>query len=150
MKKSFSKIRHIQESNQRLEKRLLGEQSDDFQDDKLQQIIDMDEELDNDPTYKEYEKIYSVNKIKKMVSDQMGIDISDMSDEESESLIDMFTSLMDVSKEGRNKMTRETLLDRKDSVINLVIEIMEIAIENDDFEMARKLKNYIKLLENYS
>jgi excinuclease UvrABC nuclease subunit len=57
---------------------------------------------------------------------------------------------MDVSKEGRNKMTRETLLDRKDSVINLVIEIMEIAIENDDFEMARKLKNYIKLLENYS
>jgi hypothetical protein len=150
MNKSFSKIRHIQESNQRLEKRLLGEQSDDFQDDKLQQIIDMDEELDNDPTYKEYEKIYSVNKIKKMVSDQMGIDISDMSDEDSQSLIDMFTSLMDVSKEGRNKMTRETLLDRKDSVINLVIEIMEIAIENDDFEMATKLKNYIKLLEDYN
>jgi hypothetical protein len=149
MNKSFSKIRHIQESNQRLEKRLLKE-DDELKDEKLQHIIDVDTELDNDPAYKEYEKIYSINKIKKMVSDQMGINISDMSDEESQGLIDMFTSFMDISKEGKEKMTREKLLERKDSVINLVIEIIEIAVENDDFEMVTKLRNYIELLEDYN
>jgi len=80
----------------------------------------------------------------------MGINISDMSDEESQGLIDMFTSFMDISKEGKEKMTREKLLERKDSVINLVIEIIEIAVENDDFEMVTKLRNYIELLEDYN
>lgn len=151
MNRSFSKIRHIQESNSRLEKRLLGEQTEDLKDDKLQQIIDMDTELDNDPTYKKYEKIYSRNKIKKMVSDQMGMDLSDMSDEESEALLDVFTSMMDISGGGkRPEMDRETILSRKDSVMDIVNQINQMAIEDDEFELASKLRDYNKLLKDYN
>jgi hypothetical protein len=151
MNRSFSKIRHIQESNSRLEKRLLGEQTEDLKDDKLQQIIDMDTELDNDPTYKKYEKIYGRNKIKKMVSDQMGMDLSDMSDEESEALLDVFTSMMDISKDGgRPQMDRETILARKESVMDIVNQINQMAIEDDEFELASKLRDYNKLLKDYN
>ena len=151
MNRSFSKIRHIQESNSRLEKRLLGEQTEDLKDDKLQQIIDMDTELDNDPTYKKYEKIYGRNKIKKMVSDQMGMDLSDMSDEESEALLDMFTSFMDISKEGgRPQMDRETILARKESVIELVNDIAQMAGEDGEDELISKLEEFNKLLQDYN
>ena len=47
-------------------KPLVSEQEvDELRDDKLQQIIDMDQEFDNDPIYKRYEKMYSKNKVKK-------------------------------------------------------------------------------------
>jgi hypothetical protein len=39
MNRSYSKIRHVQESNTRLEKRLLGEQTEDLQD-KLIEVLD--------------------------------------------------------------------------------------------------------------
>ena len=150
MNRSYSKIRHIQESNSRLEKRLLGENVEDHEDEKLQQIIDMDQELDDDPTYKKYEREYTSNRLKSMIKDQTGMDVSEMSEEEANAIFEIFASIMDVSKQTKDKMTREKLLGRKDSIINLVIEIMEIAVENDDFEMATKLKNYIKLLEEYN
>jgi hypothetical protein len=43
MNRSYSKIRHIQESNQRLEKRLLGEQLTN----KEQQAVDFEKNLNN-------------------------------------------------------------------------------------------------------
>jgi hypothetical protein len=149
MNRSFTKIRHIQEVNRRLEKTSLKEQNESFQDEELQRIIDLDEELENDLNYKKYEKIYSINKIKRLISSQMGTDMSDMDDEESLALIDMFTTFMDAGKESRHKMTRENILERKDSVIDTVIEIIEVAVENGDFEMVSKLKKYIRLLEDY-
>ena len=48
MNRSYSKIRHIQESNQRLEKRLLGEQLTN----KEQQAVDFEKNLNN----KEFQK----------------------------------------------------------------------------------------------
>jgi hypothetical protein len=151
MNKSFSKIRHIQESNSRLEKRLLGEQTEDLQDDKLQEIIDMDNELDNDPTYKKYEKVYMGNRLKSMLQDQMGLDLDDMSEEEAEALIGMFSSMVDISKAGeRPKMTRDTIINRKDSVMDIVNQILEMAIEDDEYELASKLRDYNKLLQDYN
>lgn len=151
MNRSFSKKRHIQESNQRLEKRLLGEQTEDLQDDKLQQIIDMDRALDEDPIYKKYEKIYGKNKIKKMVSDQMGMDLSDMSEEESEALLDMFTSIVDISGGGkRPDMDRDTIINRKDSVMELVDEIIQMASEDGEDELISKLEDFNKLLQDYN
>lgn len=151
MKKSFSKIRHIQEANLLLEKRLLGEQTEDLQDDKLQEIIDMDEDLDNDPTYKKYEKDYMNNKMKEMIQIQMGLNLDDMSKEESNALIGIFSSMADISKSGdKPKMTRETLLSRKDSVMDIVNEILQLSIEDDEYELAIKLRNYNKLLQDYN
>jgi hypothetical protein len=151
MNRSFSKIRHIKESNLRLEKRLLKEEVDELKDDELQKIIDMDQEFDDDPTYKRYEKVYMGNKLKRMIQDQMGMDLNDMSEEEVEGLIGMFSSMVDISKAGeRPKMTRDTIINRKDSVMDIVSQIEEMAVEDDEFELASKLRDYNNLLQNYN
>jgi len=151
MNRSFSKIRHIQESNSRLEKRLLGEETEDLQDDRLQQIIDMDQAFDEDPTYKRYEKVYMGNKLKRMLQDQMGMDLDSMSEEEVESLIGMFSSMVDISKAGeRPKMTHDVIINRKDSIMDIVNEITQMAIEDDEYELASKLRDYNKLLQDYN
>ena len=136
-------------------KPLVSEQEvDELRDDKLQQIIDMDQEFDNDPTYKRYEKMYSKNKVKKMISSQMGMDLDDMSEEELEGLLGIFTSMIDISKPNKadmkNIMTRETLLARKDSLMDIVNSILEMAVEDDEFELASKLRDYNKLLQTYN
>lgn len=151
MNRSFSKIRHIQESNRKLEKRLLGEQTEDLQDDKLQQIIDMDRVLDEDPTYKKYEEIYAKNKIKNIVSDQMGMDLSDMDESESDALVDMLTSMMDIfGSDKKPKMDRNTILSRKDSVMDIVNQILQLAIEDGEDELVSKLEEFNKLLQDYN
>jgi hypothetical protein len=151
MNRSFSKIRHIKESNLRLEKRLLKEETDELKDDRLQKIIDMDQELDNDQTYKRYEKMYSKKRISKMIEDQMGVDLNDMGEEEVEMMIDMFSSIMDISKEDKkSQIDRETLLNRKESIMDIVSQIEEMAVEDDEFELASKLRDYNNLLQNYN
>jgi len=151
MNRSFSKIRHIQESNLRLEKRLLKEEVDELKDDRLQKIIDMDQELDNDQTYKRYEKTYSKKRISKMIEDQMGVDLNDMAEEEVEMMIDMFSSIMDISKaDKKSQIDRETLLNRKESIMDIVSQIEEMAVEDDEFELASKLRDYNNLLQNYN
>jgi hypothetical protein len=151
MNRSFSKIRHIKESNLRLEKRLLKEVTDELKDDRLQKIIDMDQELDNNQTYKRYEKMYSKKRISKMIEDQMGADLNDMGEEEVEMMIDMFSSIMDISKEDKkSQIDRETLLNRKESIMDIVSQIEEMAVEDDEFELASKLRDYNKLLQTYN
>jgi hypothetical protein len=151
MNRSFSKIRHIKESNLRLEKRLLKEETDELKDDRLQKIINMDQELDNDQTYKRYEKTYSKKRISKMIEDQMGVDLNDMGEEEVEMMIDMFSSIMDISKEDKkSQIDRETLLNRKESIMDIVSQIEEMAVEDDEFELASKLRDYNNLLQNYN
>jgi len=151
MNRSFSKIRHIQESNSRLEKKLFGEQTEDLQDDRLQQIIDMDQAFDEDPTYKRYEKVYTDNKLKRMLQDQMGMDLDSMSEKESEALIGMFSSMVEMSKSGeRSKMTHDVIINRKDSIMDIVNEITQMAIEDDEYELASKLRDYNKLLQDYN
>jgi len=151
MNRSFSKIRHIKESNLRLEKRLLKEETDELKDDRLQKIINMDQELDNDQTYKRYEKTYSKKRISKMIEDQMGVDLNDMGEEEVEMMIDMFSSIMDISKpDKKSQIDRETLLNRKESIMDIVSQIEEMAVEDDEFELASKLRDYNNLLQNYN
>ena len=151
MNRSFSKIRHIQESNSRLEKRLLSEEMDELKDDRLQRIIDMDQELDNDPTYQRYEKLYSKKRIADMIKDQMGMDLDEMGEEEVEMMLDMFTSIMDISKSGKKfQMDRETLLNRKESLMELVRQMEEMAAEDNELELVSKLRDYNELIQDYN
>jgi len=151
MNRSFSKIRHIQESNSRLEKRLLSEEMDELKDDRLQRIIDMDQELDNDPTYQRYEKLYSKKRIADMIKDQMGMDLDEMGEEEVEMMLDMFTSIMDISKSGKKfQMDRETLLNRKESLMELVRQMEEMAAEDNELELVSKLREYNELIQDYN
>ena len=147
MNRSFSKIRHIQESNLRLEKRSLKEEIDELKDEELQKIIDMDQEFDNDPTYVRYEKVYTKNQLMGLIQKQTGMDMSDMGEDEIEGLLDIFTSITDISK---TEINRETLLNRKESLMGVVSQIEEMAVEDDEYELASKLRDYNELLQNYN
>jgi hypothetical protein len=139
MNRSFGKIRHIQEANLKLEKRLIKEDLTD-NDDKFSEIIRMDQDLDNDPTYKRYEKLYLRKKILDQVGEQMGIDPSDMSEEEVDGLVDMFSMIMDISKGGmENKLTPENIMTHKDGVLKMVQIIKDMAIEDGENELSSKI-----------
>jgi hypothetical protein len=151
MNRSFSKIRHIQESNVRLEKRVLKEETDEVQDEALQKIIEFDEELDNDPLYKEYEKKYARNRIMKLIQDKMGIDVmNDMDEEDREAMIDMFIGFTDLSRGGNKpKITRDSLLSRKEFLVNTVNDMIEMAVEDEEFDLATKLRDYNEMVSDY-
>jgi hypothetical protein len=148
----MKKIIRLTESDlTRIVKRVIKEQTEDLQDDMLQQIIDMDRELDNDPTYKKYEKVYTLNKLKSMLQDEMGVDLDSISEEESEALIDMFSYMVEMSKSsGKSKMTRDSIINNKDNVMDIVNKITQMAIEDDEYELASKLRDYNKLLQDYN
>jgi hypothetical protein len=146
MNRSFSKIRHIQEANLNLEKRLLKEDLTD-NNDKFSEIIRMDQDLDDDPIYKKYEKIYLRKKILDQVGEQMGIDPSEMSDEEIDGLVDMFSMIMDISKdESGNKLTPENIMKHKDGVLQTVQIIKDMATEDGEDELSSKIDVFINKL----
>jgi hypothetical protein len=144
MNRSFSKIRHIQEANLKLEKRLLKEDLTD-NNDKFSEIIRMDQDLDDDPVYKKYEKIYLRKKILDQVGEQMGIDPSEMSDEEIDGLVDMFSMIMDISKD-EIKLTPENIMKHKDSVLQTVQIIKDMATEDGEDELSSKIDVFINKL----
>jgi hypothetical protein len=144
MNRSFSKIRHIQEANLKLEKRLLKEDLTD-NNDKFSEIIRMDQDLDDDSVYKKYEKIYLRKKILDQVGEQMGIDPSEMSDEEIDGLVDMFSMIMDISKD-EIKLTPENIMKHKDSVLQTVQIIKDMATEDGEDELSSKIDVFINKL----
>jgi hypothetical protein len=74
-----------------------------------------------------------------------------MGEEEVEMMIDMFSSIMDISKpDKKSQIDRETLLNRKESIMDIVSQIEEMAVEDDEFELASKLRDYNNLLQNYN
>jgi hypothetical protein len=144
MNRSFSKIRHIQEANLKLEKRLLKEDLTD-NNDKFSEIIRMDQDLDDDSVYKKYEKIYLRKKILDQVGEQMGIDPSEMSDEEIDGLVDMFSMIMDISKD-EIKLTPENIMKHKDSVLQTVQIIKDMATEDGEDGLSSKIDVFINKL----
>jgi len=146
MNRSQSKIRHILESNLRLEKRVLKEEDEMEDNSKFDEIIAMDSELDNDPKYKEYEKKYMRQKVMSMISSQMGLDADAMEEEELDAMIDMMMMFADLSKGGDKKLTPENIMSMKDGVISTVSAIMEMANEDEEYELSEKLKNFVDKL----
>jgi|688.fasta_scaffold1446794_1 hypothetical protein len=146
MNRSQSKIRHILESNLRLEKRVLKEEDEMEDNSKFDEIIAMDSELDNDPKYKEYEKKYMRQKVMSMISSQMGLDADAMEEEELDAMIDMMMMFADLSKDGDKKLTPENIMSMKDGVISTVSAIMEMANEDEEYELSEKLKNFVDKL----
>jgi len=139
MNRSYSKIRHIQESNMRLEKKLLSEE-DVTDNEFIDELMDMDAELDDDPTYKRYEEKLTRKKVRDMIQQQMG-DEEEIPDE----MIDMFVSM---TKSGTHKKrTPEKLLKHKDEVVALVDEIIDMASEDDEMKLVSKLRDYKEKLE---
>jgi len=139
MNRSFSKIRHIQEANEKFEKRIIFEE-DVTDNEHIEDLMDMDAELDDDPTYKRYEEKLTRKKVREMISQQMG-DEEEIPDE----MIDMFVTM---SKSGaQKKKTPEKFLKNKDAIIEIVDEIIDMANEDEEFELSGRLKKYKDLLE---
>ena len=153
MRKSFSKIRHIQESNNRLEKRTLVEKKqrsfgiiseesfDESKDELINKIIEMDAALNEDPKYQEFEKKYAMKKLKDTLIVGMGMDEDEIPDE----MVEMMLSM--ASAASKQKITPEVVMQHKESVINTVSEILEMCEEEQEFELCEKLKEFIDLLE---
>jgi hypothetical protein len=139
-------MRHIQESNLRLEKRVLKEEDEMQDQSKFDEIIAMDSDLDNDPKYKEYEKKYMRQKVMSMISSQMGLDTDAMEEEELDAMVDMMMMFADLSKDGDKKLTPENIMSMKDGVISTVSAIMEMANEDEEYELSEKLKNFVDKL----
>jgi hypothetical protein len=145
MNRSYSKIRHIQETNLRLEKRLIKEEVEG--EDKFSEVIRMDQEFDEDPVYKKYEKVYMRNKIVNMLSQQMGIDASEMEDDEVEDMVEMFSMMMDLSKDDtKSKLTPENIMAHRDGVIAMVQNVKEMADEDGETELSQKITDFIDKL----
>jgi len=153
MRKSYSKIRHIQESNNRLEKRIVSEKrnrmfgivseqtEDDTKSELINQIIEMDAELNDDPKYMEFEKKYAMKKLRQTLTMSMGMDDEDIPDEMVEMMLAMSSAV------AKQKITPEIVMKHSESVINTVEEILEMCEEAQEFELCEKLKKFLDLLE---
>jgi hypothetical protein len=158
MNRSYSKIRHIQEANLKLEKRLIKEE-DELEDkgsaenemevggNKFSEVIRMDQEFDEDPVYKKYEKRYIRKKILNTISEKLGFDPSDMDEEETDAMVEMFSVMMDLSKDGmESRLTPHNIMKHKDGVITMVQSIKEMADEDGETELSQKITDFIDKL----
>jgi hypothetical protein len=164
MNRSYSKIRHIQEANLKLEKRLIKEE-DELEDEgsvedkgsaedemeiggnKFSEVIRMDQEFDEDPVYKKYEKQYIRKKILNTISEKLGFDPSDMDEEETDAMVEMFSVMMDLSKDGmESRLTPHNIMKHKDGVITMVQSIKEMADEDGETELSQKITDFIDKL----
>lgn len=151
--RSYSKLRHVQESNNKLEKRtliekkqryfgIISEQSfDESKDELINKIIEMDAQLNDDPKYVEFEKKYAMKKLRQTLTMSMGMDDEDIPDEMVEMMLAMSSAAAKV------KITPEIVMKHKEGVMSTVEEILEMCEDAQEFELCEKLKNFLDLLE---
>jgi|694.fasta_scaffold74154_6 hypothetical protein len=110
--------------------------------DLINQIIKMDGELDKDPTYKKYEKIFATQKIKESIAKNFGIE-ADLVPQE---MVDDLLVFAEENSSG-NGLTPELVVSRKDEVMELVEAIIDVANWDEEYELSHKLKVFVDLLK---
>lgn len=120
--------------------RLISEQ--DNYESLIDRIIELDSELDNDPTYKKYERIY----LKKALKQQMGNSPMFPMDDIPDEMLDLLMSMGGELK-PKGGMTPEMIMSGKDKTIEHSKQIMQMAAEDNEFDLAIKLRNFIDLLK---
>lgn len=135
-------------------KKLLKE-NDDFDwarggDHIFELIMDKEKELDENPKYKMYEKKYLRNKLIDTITSEMGIDANELGGDELEMFVDMFSSIMDMSKnELEDKKTPENLKKHKNGIIQTVNQIIDMAKEDGESDLVSTLEEYNRILNEY-
>jgi hypothetical protein len=135
-------------------KKLLKE-SDDFEwarggDHIFELIMDKERELEENPKYKMYEKKYLRNKLIETITSEMGIDANDLGGDELEMFVDMFSSMMDMSKnELEDKRTPENLKKHKNGIIQMVNQLIVMAKEDGESDLVSTLEEYNRILNEY-
>jgi len=112
--------------------------------DLINQIIKMDGELDKDPTYKKYERIFATQKIREGIAKKLEVD-PDLIEQD---LIDRFLGLGEsINDEVKKELTPKIVVDKKDQVVELVQAIIDLASWDEEFELSKKLKDFNDLLK---
>ena len=110
--------------------------------DLINQIIKMDGKLDKDPTYKKYERIFAVQKIRESIAKNFGI-ASELVPQE---MVDDLLGFGEEMSSGKG-LTPEIVVERKDQVIELVDAIKDLSDWDEEFELSHKLKVFSDLLK---
>ena len=118
-----------------MEKTILNE-------DLINQIIKMDGEIDKDPTYKKYERIFAVQKIRESVAKNFGIAAELVPQE----MVDDLLGFGEEMSSGKG-LTPEIVVERKDQVVELVEAIIDLANWDEEYELSQKLKTFVDLLK---
>ena len=137
------KTKKIELANKRLEESFLRKKlikEDDTKSDLINQVIQMDQEFNNDPKYLEYEKKYALTKIKKMLSDTMGVDPTNIDDDMAEMMMGLAKSVT------KQSLTPEIVMKHKNGVKDTVNNIMVLANEDGERELSSRLQNFLNLL----
>jgi len=148
--RKVDKYKNILLANKKLEesycknKNLITEEYETEKSDLINRIIQMDRELENDPLYKQYEYAYVDQKITKMLQMKMGMT------EVPKEMLDSFKEIGKVMAGGDEDgvpLTPERVVLQKDSVINTTQEILDLAIQNEEYGLASKLRDFLNLLK---
>jgi hypothetical protein len=137
----MKKVVRLTESDlSRIVRRIINESDTYSNDDLINSIIEMDGELERDPIYKEYEDRYLDNQLIKTLQMKMGF---------TEVPKEMLTQFKEMGKmlSGDTKLTPDKVMQHKDNVITTSQEIMKLAIEDDEFNLASKLRDFVNLLK---
>ena len=110
--------------------------------DLINQIIQMDGELDKDPTYKKYEKIFAVQKIRESIAKNFGISAELVPQE----MVDDLLGFGEEMSSGKG-LTPEIVVERKDQVIELVEAIKDLSDWDEEYELSHKLKVFSDLIK---
>lgn len=129
--------------------------------DLVDQILQLDEELENTPIYKEYERSYisemyepQINQQIELMAKMMGSDLSGASSEDMDELREkMLDMIIMQGKEAAKNITKEQKIkmmkEGKQRIIGMVNKVLKLAERDEEYRLCSKLKKYIDLLNHF-
>ena len=110
-------------------------------------FLDQEEKLENDPLYKNYEKALIINLVLDSMSEEYGIERSEIPDEIMELAFDYarkkFGTMSKLDPEQRVIKAKNT----KESIISKMDQIVDLANKDEEYELSHEIEVYKDLLK---
>jgi hypothetical protein len=113
-------------------------------DDLIARIIKMDGELDKDPGYKKYERIFATQKIRESIGKNFNIAAELVTQEMVDSLLEFG---QDIAEGAGKNLTPELVVEKKSQVIEIVEAIISLTNLDEEYELSQTLKVFLDLLK---
>lgn len=109
-------------------------------------FLDQDEKLENDPLYKKYEKALIINLVLDSMSEEYGIERSEIPDQIMDLAFDYATKKF----KGVSKLDPEQRVikakNTKESIISRMDQIIDMANKDEEYELSHEIEIYKDLL----